>query len=567
MKWTIGKKIILCMLVSIFGLAGVLSWISYVTTKNNLIESINKKLISDLQLGYKYIDKKVPGDWEIVNNELYKGTVKINNNFELVDELSELTGGNSVTIFQNNTRVVTNVKKADGQRAVNTKITPEIEDVVIKQKKRYIGEANVVGKINLAAYEPILDAQGRAIGIWYTGVPEEPYQKLAEKAALQNILVAFVAAVVFAAVFSFFIKRMLITPLGKLRDSAQEIANYNLTAELFQPKGNDEIAQLGRAFQVMNENLIKIVDSMMQEANHASLASHELSEAAHQTGESANQIAVTVSEIAEKSSEQAAEATNILKSMEEAVEKAEQGTSYVRQTKENALEATHAAHEGEKAIREAIKHLSLITKTVSSATDSIQKLGRRSDEIGGIITVITDISNQTNLLALNAAIEAARAGEAGKGFAVVADEVRKLAEQSHHAAEKITDLITDIQAETSVTVRAMESNLQAVEEQVDIVHTGGAALQTIVSQVEQTETNVEQIQVLFADLLDNAARSLVAIKSITGLVESSAAASEQAAASAEEQASTVEEVAATATALSELSERLQSDVARFTVAK
>lgn len=565
MKWTIGKKIILCMLVSIFGLSGILSWISYVTTRNNLIESIDKKLVSDLQLGYKYIDTKMPGEWKIINNELYKGEVKINNNFEIVDEIGAMTEGNTVSIFQNDIRIATNTKKEDGGRGINVKVAPEVEDVVLKQKKRYTGQANVLGKLYQAAYEPILDAQGNVIGIWGIGVPEEPYQKLAEKAALQNIFAALAAAVIFSAAFFLFIKRTLLIPLRKLRDSAHEIANYNLTAKLFNPKKKDEIAELGVAFQMMNKNLTRIVHNVMRGANQAAEASHELSEAAHQTGESSTQMAITVNEIAEGAGKQAEQATDILKNMEEAVKQTEQGTRYVEQTKENALQATRAAHEGEKAINEAIKHLSSVTKTVAFATDSIQKLGRRSDEIGGIITVITDISNQTNLLALNAAIEAARAGEAGKGFAVVADEVRKLAEQSHHAAQKITELITDIQAETSVTVRTMETNLQAVEEQVDIIQAGGRALQTIVAQVEQTETSVGEIQTIFSDLLENAARVLAAIKDITALVESSAAASEQAAASAEEQASTVEEVAATATALSELSEHLQSEVARFKV--
>ncbi len=140
-------------------------------------------------------------------------------------------------------------------------------------------------------------------------------------------------------------------------------------------------------------------------------------------------------------------------------------------------------------------------KRLSYATDSIQKLGKRSEEIGGIITVISDIAEQTNLLALNAAIEAARAGEQGKGFAVVASEVRKLAEQSKQASGQITGLINDIQAETSVTVRTMESNLLAVNEQVMIINKGGEALEEIVDKVIETETGVEHMKNSFSNVM------------------------------------------------------------------
>lgn len=180
--------------------------------------------------------------------------------------------------------------------------------------------------------------------------------------------------------------------------------------------------------------------------------------------------------------------------MQKTIEEVSKSLQKAEITLNSAIESTHIARKGEEAINEAIMHLSDVTKTVSYATDSIQKLGKRSEEIGGIITVITGIAEQTNLLALNAAIEAARAGDQGKGFAVVASEVRQLAEQSSLAAGQITNLINDIQAETSVTVRTMESNLLAVEEQVTIINKGGSALKEIVEKVVETEEGVEQMK-------------------------------------------------------------------------
>ncbi len=229
----------------------------------------------------------------------------------------------------------------------------------------------------------------------------------------------------------------------------------------------------------------------------------------------------------------------------------------------SAIESSKIARKGEEAINEAIKHLSAVTQTVSYATDSIQKLGKRSEEIGGIITVITGIAEQTNLLALNAAIEAARAGDQGKGFAVVASEVRQLAEQSSLASGQITNLINDIQAETSVTVRTMESNLLAVEEQVTIINKGGTALKEIVEKVVETEKGVEQMKSAFSHVNDNSLGVQQAIHDISRIIEDAAAATEEIAATSEEQYATVAEITQNSDELATIADKLQNEVNKF----
>ena len=244
----------------------------------------------------------------------------------------------------------------------------------------------------------------------------------------------------------------------------------------------------------MRDYLKKFATTVASSANHVAESSHLLAESAKQTSESANQIGVTMNEVAMGSGSQADQAGHIVKMMEQTVKEVSTSLDKIEVTAKSAMDSTSIARKGEEAINEAIEHLVTVTQTVSDATDSIQKLGNRSEEIGGIITVITGIAEQTNLLALNAAIEAARAGEQGKGFAVVADEVRMLAEQSSLSAGQIKNLISAIQDETSVTVRTMESNLVAMKEQVSLINRGGNALREIVEKVEKTEMDVHQMK-------------------------------------------------------------------------
>ncbi len=166
---------------------------------------------------------------------------------------------------------------------------------------------------------------------------------------------------------------------------------------------------------------------------------------------------------------------------------------------QTSVKATQAAIKGGTAVSETIKGMQRIRVTVQSTGKKIKGLGERSLEIGAIIEVINEIATQTNLLALNAAIEAARAGEQGRGFAVVADEVRKLAERAARATKDITGLIKSIQAETSEAVKVMEEGTREVEEGTKLADQAGAALREIEQIVKQTSTLMSDITRAAAD--------------------------------------------------------------------
>lgn len=562
MKWTIRRKINVLILSFILLLTTLLSSVNFYLTKKNLLDSADDKLISDLQLSYQYLDKKIPGEWKIINGQLYKGDVNMVRNLDIVDTIGKLTSGDRVTLFQYDTRISTNVIK-DGKRAINTKVANDVANIVLKQKKRFIGRANVVGNWYRTAYEPILNRQGDVIGIWFVGVPENPYLKIAQDSALKNIGISLVITFLIIVGISAFIQRQIISPIGKLSRNANELANLNLKVKLLNPKGKDEIAELGHSFKKMRDHLMEVTTNVANSAHLIAESSKLLAESGHQTSESSTQIALTMNDVATGATTQFDKAGRILMMMEQTVQEVNNSLKRVEETLINAMDSTQIARKGKDAINEAIKHLDTLTQTVAYATDSIQKLGKRSEEIGGIITVITGISSQTNLLALNAAIEAARAGDHGKGFAVVAEEVRKLAEQSSLSAAQITNLIEDIQAETSVTVRTMESNLVAVKEQATIINKGGIALEEIVKKAEETEDGVQQMKTAFEHVNTNSLHVQHAIQDISRIIEDSASATEEVAAISEEQSATIEEITSSSDELATIADKLRNEVNKF----
>jgi twitching motility protein PilJ len=218
-----------------------------------------------------------------------------------------------------------------------------------------------------------------------------------------------------------------------------------------------------------------------------------------------------------------------------------------------SFKATEAAVKGGQSVAETIKGMQRIRAAVQTTGKKIKGLGERSLEIGAIIEVINEIATQTNLLALNAAIEAARAGEQGKGFAVVADEVRKLAERAARATKDITGLIKGIQVETSEAVTVMEEGTREVEEGTKLADQAGAALREIEQIVKQTSGLVTDITRAAADQVKVSEDVVHSMDGISKL--------------AQEATHGVRDTVETISRLADLSRRLTDAIGRFKIAK
>lgn len=382
-----------------------------------------------------------------------------------------------------------------------------------------------------------------------------------EKAIIISIVSALILLITYLGISFFLSVKETVNDLVTI---SGEMAKGNLTVRT-NIKSQDELLQVGNAFNHMAESFTSMIEKSQQAVVQLVDSLEQLSTNADDTEETSSQIARSINNVADGATKQSDHISLISEMIKDTKELVNFGSKKVSKALQQAIASTRFANEGNAAISEAISHLGEVTRTVQFATDSIQKLGKRSDEIGGIIKVITDISDQTNLLALNAAIEAARAGEQGKGFAVVAEEVRKLAEQSNEAAKEIIRLIDAIQSETSVTVRTMESNLTAVQGQVNIIEKGGESLKEIVLNVEETEISVNDVQEVLTKLEINSENVFKSVKDIAVIIEDTAASAEEVASSAEQQFATVEDTSNSVTDLAKLTDELHEEIQRFKI--
>jgi methyl-accepting chemotaxis protein len=288
------------------------------------------------------------------------------------------------------------------------------------------------------------------------------------------------AAVIFSLLISFFMTKLIIAPIQKTIKVIEDISQGNLTKRV-DVVSRDEIGEMSSHFNAFVEKLHQAIVHVARSSNDVSSAANTLDSAAEQMAAGVEQAAAQVNSVATASEEMSTTSSEIAQNCVMAAKSSEK--------------ANGAAIEGEKIIMETVDVMKRINERVKESARIIKSLGTRSDQIGEVVGLINDVADQTNLLALNAAIEAARAGEHGRGFAVVADEVRKLAERTTEATKEIGDTIAAMQTETKNAVSSMEDGVKDVEVGSVEAEKSGDALSDILKQINAATVEINQIAV------------------------------------------------------------------------
>ncbi|MEN6462982.1 MAG: methyl-accepting chemotaxis protein, partial [Syntrophomonas sp.] len=239
---------------------------------DKIVASAQEKLKSDLALGGQILDNNYPGDWKLVDGKIYKGDALMEGNYKIIDEIGKLTGDN-VTIFKGDTRVSTNVKK-DNVRQVGTQVSPQVADAVLKAGQTYIGRAEVVGTWNETAYEPIKDANGKILGIWFVGVPATPYDAMVEHFRFSMIVYSIIGILIgFLAAFG--ISYTVHKPLTRIQGAVARTSEGDLT-QTITSHGRDEIAKLAGMVNIMVEKISELIGKTKQLIISVSESSEQL---------------------------------------------------------------------------------------------------------------------------------------------------------------------------------------------------------------------------------------------------------------------------------------------------
>ncbi len=292
------------------------------------------------------------------------------------------------------------------------------------------------------------------------------------------LLIATALAVAFGLLAAWAITRQIIIPLNQTLKVAERVAAGDLTHNLVSLR-RDELGQLQRSMQSMTQGLRELVGGISDGVTQIASAAEELSAVTEQTSAGVNNQKIETDQVATAMNEMAATVQEVARNAEEA--------------SEAAVAADQQAREGDKVVGEAIAQIERLAVEVGHSTEAMGELKRESDKIGSVLDAIKSVAQQTNLLALNAAIEAARAGEAGRGFAVVADEVRSLAQRTQKSTEEIEELIVGLQNGTQQVATIMDNSRTLTDSSVELTRRAGGSLESITRTVSAIQAMNQQI--------------------------------------------------------------------------
>ncbi|MFO7172891.1 MAG: methyl-accepting chemotaxis protein [Bacillota bacterium] len=483
----------------------------------------------------------------------------LNQNYAIVDEVRERTGGLvTATIALDGVRVTTNVRTKNAQgveeRAIGTIYSiPVMEQ--LRAGSEYRGRARVVDQWQRTVYVPLKDHTGKVIAGPYVGIPEAHLVALRGN-FLRLLGPVALAGLLAAALLSFWVSRVLVRQIGRVQSQLEELARGggDLRQELAL-QSRDELGDLVEAFNRFLGTLRQMVQQVRDAGAAVAASAEQVSGTVGRMTASVQGVATAMAEVASGADDQAQTADQVRQTMVQLEETIRQIAEGAQQTAAEVQRASHLLSEmaaaidgvaeraegvsgsaaqaaaqaraGAEVVERAVAGMERIRAAVGQSAERIRELDRLSAQIGEITQVISGIAEQTNLLALNAAIEAARAGEHGRGFAVVADEVRKLAERSARSAQEISDLISSIQAGTAAAVEAMEAGTAEVEAGSRLAGDAGRALEEILAVVQQAARDVDAISAAARQLREQARQIVQAFDAVAAVVEENTAATEE----------------------------------------
>lgn len=380
----------------------------------------------------------------------------------------------------------------------------------------------------------------------------------------QNTTLLMSVILLISMIASFLLLRVKIKPMNQLTKISDRVAEGDLSVEQVRTKNQkDEVGKLATSINKMVVNLQALVKQVQMTSEQVASSAEQLLASSEQSSHSTEEVTRTIHQLAVGAENQVQSIEETANIIQQIAASSHQIAINSEDSLKTANTATEKALEGNKALEISVTQMNSIHQSVNGLATVVKGLGEHSKEIGQIVDVITGIAEQTNLLALNAAIEAARAGEHGKGFAVVADEVRKLAEQSADSAKQISNLITVIQGETDKAVHSMEETTNEVEGGIQLVNSAGTSFKEIQMSIDKVTEKIKEVSQAVDGMAYATNRVVSSANMVKEVANKASFGTQNVSAASQEQLASMEEITASAQSLTKIADELHNQIGKF----
>jgi methyl-accepting chemotaxis protein len=382
------------------------------------------------------------------------------------------------------------------------------------------------------------------------------------------IMIGSIAFMTFGILVAMYLGKSISKPIVELSKIIERISNYDIsidenTGAMKYLKRKDEIGVISNSLLTMNKNLLNLIQNISDSSQQVASSSEELTATSQQSSMAAEEVARAIEEIAKGASDQAKDTEEGALYIEELGNQISKNQKDIENLYNNAEEINVLKDEGVETIKDLVKKTEISNQSVKEISKVILNANESAKKIESASLMIKNIAEQTNLLALNAAIEAARAGESGRGFSVVAEEIRKLAEESNNFTEEIVKIIKELTDKTIYAVETMKEVDDITYSQAQGVELTNVKFEGIANSIENMKELIESIHQSGGKMEVKKDEIISVIQNLSAISQENAAGTEEASASVEEQTSSIEEVANASEALAQLADGMQGIVSRF----
>ena len=533
---------------------------------------VEKKLVADNSAFSSYLSYAY-GNIKLADGVLVdKNDKKIDGDNNVLDKIdSDLN--DVATIFKREgnefIRVSTNIRDKDGARLVGTNLDKNQDSYkALINGDTYIGNSIINGESYTTSYSLLYDSYGNNIGVLFVGIPQADFEESVQ-ASLDNIKLEFmllgIGAIFITVIVTAIIGKGVTKGITKTSKYAKNIQKLDVSEDLPSNvlKLNDEVGGLAKSIQVAIESLRNFVKDTDGISKDVATYSENLLSNMEQVNHTANEISNVIVQIAEGATKQAKDSEDGTTKIDELGKYIEESRDQLSALNELMTEVNDLKDEGVRAIHDLSKGSIETTDATNEIYEVIVDTNNSAKEIERSSQMIKEIAEQTNLLALNAAIEAARAGEGGKGFTVVAEEVRKLAEESNRFTEEIQNIISKLTKKTEDAVLTMNKMKLLMTQQTSSVKITVVKFDGISNSVEKSLNTLNSLNES-SELMEKRKTDVIDImQNLSAIAEENAASTEEVAASVQEQTASIAEFGVSVDKMSELADGMRVNVEKF----